>query len=160
VTSPRTALRVAVPAVVVVIAVEAIVSIAARWPYQWGGHGDPDKVLSEFVGHGGTALAPPLFLLVLLALVALGVQRRDRWGTVATVVLVPVSAILAVGAAGEATATPTADVSRAVLVAGGIFGTVVSLGLLALAVASLVVDRQQRRATSATGAASAAAAPR
>jgi hypothetical protein len=67
--SPESVLKRAVPAVLAIIVVEAVVSIAAGWPHQFAGKGQPDHVLAEFVG-SGTALAPPLVMVVLLALVA------------------------------------------------------------------------------------------
>ncbi|MGH3673853.1 MAG: hypothetical protein ACRDSH_25000, partial [Pseudonocardiaceae bacterium] len=69
------ALRVAVPVVTGVIIIEAIISIAARWPNQFGGHGHRDRVFAEFAGTNGTALAPPLTLLVILAVIAVALQR-------------------------------------------------------------------------------------
>lgn len=136
--SAQRSLRIAVPSVLAVIAVEAVVSVAARWPHQFGGPGRPDRVGADFVTSGGTALAPPLLLVVLLAVVALGVQAGSRWRIAATVLLLPVAAVLTVGALGEALAPATPDVPRAAQLAGGAVGAVLSLALLLLAGAALV----------------------
>jgi len=134
-----------VPSVVGTILIEVIISVAARWPYQFGGHGNRHHVLSEFVSSGGTALAPPLVLLIVLALIAVAVQRTDRWRTAATVLLIPVAAIMTVGAAGEAAAKSTPDVPRAVLIAGGLFGILLSVSLFGLAVTALTTRRARHR---------------
>ena len=52
----------AVRAVLALILVEAVISILARWPHQFGGSGDPHRMLQQFAG-SGTALAPPLFII-------------------------------------------------------------------------------------------------
>jgi hypothetical protein len=130
-------LRIAVPSVLAVVVVEAVVSIAARWPHQFGGHGRPDEVGADFVTGGGTALAPPLWLVVLLAVVTLGVQAGPRGRIAATVLLLPAAAVLTVGALGEALAPAGPDVPRAAQLTGGVVGVALSLLLLVLAGAAL-----------------------
>jgi hypothetical protein len=135
------ALCVAAPVVVVLVALGAVVSIVQGWPHQFGGQGDPAHVASEFLS-SGTALAPPLLVLVILALVAACVRRGDRWGTIACWALVPLSALMIVGSLGEALASPTDDVPRAVQVLDGVWGCVAGVVLAVLAIASL----RERRA--------------
>jgi hypothetical protein len=142
--SAQRSLRIAVPSVLAVIAVEAALSVAARWPHQFGGHGRPDQVAADFVTGGGTALAPPLLLVVLLAVVAVGIQARHRFRVAATVLLLPVAAVLTVGALGEALAPASPDVPRAAQLAGGVVGVALSLLLLVLAGAALT-DAWRRR---------------
>ncbi len=142
--SSMRALRVGVPIVVAVICAEAVLSIVAGWPYQFGGHGDPQRVLNEFASHG-TALAPPLFLFVPLVIVAVGVQLAGVWRVAAAVLLVPVAAVMSIGAAGEAFAAATPDVPRAVQVVGGGFDALMSLALLVVAVVAIVGVIQGRR---------------
>lgn len=121
---------VAAPVIAGLSVVGAVVSVLARWPHQFGGHGDPQHMLADFVS-SGTALAPPLAVLVLLVAASLVVRRRDRWGAVACVVLVVLSVLMVVGSLGEAFAAPTADVPRAVQVFSGVWGTIAG-GLLAV----------------------------
>jgi hypothetical protein len=135
--SSMRALRIGVPILVVVIAAEAVLSIAAGWPYQFGGQGDPHQVLGEFATHG-TALAPPLFLLVPLVVVALGLQLSRGWCVAAAILAVPLAALMTIGAAGEAFAAATPDVPRAVQIVGGGLDAVLSLALLIGAVAAIV----------------------
>jgi hypothetical protein len=145
------ALRVGVPILVVVIAAEAVLSIVAGWPYQFGGQGDPHKVLSDFASHG-TALAPPLFLLVPLVIVALGLQLSRGWRVAAAILLVPLAAIMTVGAAGETLAAATPDVPRAVQIVGGGLDTVLSVAMLITAVAAIVgvvLSRRERSSPAA-----------
>jgi hypothetical protein len=64
----------------ILMLIEAIGSIAAQWPAQFGGTGDPDEVASEFFSRG-TALAPPFVPLLLFAIFVVVARRTDRWGT-------------------------------------------------------------------------------
>jgi hypothetical protein len=137
-------LRLFTPVVLLLVAVEAVVSIAAGWPHQFNGSGDPDRVLAEFPG-SGTALAPPLLVVVVLALVAAGLQRPGTVRTVATVLTLPLAALMAVGSAGEALAPATPDVPRSVQLVGGGLDALLSVALLVLAVLALVEGRRARR---------------
>ena len=123
-------------------ALGAVLAVAARWPAQFGGSGDPDAVAAEFVARG-TATAPPLPLLVVVAGLALLARSRRWWGTAAVAGLCVVAVLTLVGSLGEALAPPTPDVPRAVLVASGAVGAAVSLALLAAGVLEL---RDRRRA--------------
>ena len=71
-------LRVLVLLALAVNAVAAAVSIDRGMPAEWGGvlDGDPDNVLSEWLGWRGTAIAPPLAIMVLLAVFAFASRRR------------------------------------------------------------------------------------
>ena len=123
-------LSVAAAVALTVWALGAGLSIAARWPAQFGGPGDPDAVAGEFVARG-TATAPPLPLLAVVAALALLARSRRWWGTAAVAGLCLVAGLTLVGSLGEALAPPTPDVPRAVLVASGAVGAAVSLALLA-----------------------------
>lgn len=135
-------LEIAVTVVLALIVIGAVVSIAERWPHQFGGHGDPDHMVTDFTATG-TALAPPLPILVLLAFVALTVGRRDRWGFLATIAVLPLAILMIVGSAGEGLAAPTTQIPRAVQWLDGAWG--VNAGVLVLAIASL----RERRTPSA-----------
>lgn len=140
----RPILRAAVPAVLAVVIVELVISVAAHWPLGTGRHGDPHRMLSDFASNG-TALAPPLFIVIALLVLAVGVQRSDRWGTAATVLLVPLAAVMAAGAAYDAGATANPHVPAAAQLIGGIVDTALSLLLLALAIAVLFTFRTGAR---------------
>jgi hypothetical protein len=142
--SSMRALRIGVPVLVLVIAAEAVLSVVAGWPYQFGGHGNPHQVLADFATHG-TALAPPLFLFVPLVLVALGLQLSRIWRVAAAILLVPVAALMTVGAAGEALAAATPDVPRVVQIVGGAADTILSAAMLITAVIALIGVVQARR---------------
>lgn len=131
---------------VVALVLGAIVSIAAGWPAQFGGQGDPDAVASEFLTRG-TALAPPPIPLVLFALCAFGVRRDDRLGTIATVGAVLLAGVFVIGSLGEAFASETPDVPRAALLASGVVGALLSLAVIATGIAHL---RERRTAATAT----------
>ena len=80
----------AAPVVVAFSYIGALVSIVAQWPHQYGGHGNRNHMLSDFVS-SGTALAPPLAFLVVFGVASLVVRRRDTWGTTAGVTLAALS---------------------------------------------------------------------
>ena len=134
-------LRIAVTVVLTIVIIGAVVSIAERWPHQFGGHGDPDQMVTDFIATG-TALAPPLPIIVVLAVVAATMGRVDRWGFVATAAVLPLAILMIVGAAGEGLAAPTTQVPRAVQWLDGAWGVAASVLLLVLAIASL----RERRA--------------
>jgi hypothetical protein len=116
--------------------VGAIVSIAAGWPAQFGGEGDPDAVASEFLTRG-TALAPPLIPLLLFVLCAFGARRDDRLGTIATIGAVLLAVAFVIGSLGEAFAPETPDVPRAALLASGVIGALFSLAVIVTGLARL-----------------------
>jgi cytochrome bd-type quinol oxidase subunit 2 len=126
------------------VVVAAAVSLVARRPHQFGGHGSRAHMLSDFL-QSGTALAPPLVILVILGLAAVLVRRRDGWGTVGCALVAVLSVSMVVGSLGEALAKATPDVPRPVQVFSGAFGCAAAIVLAALAVASIRERRAARR---------------
>jgi hypothetical protein len=137
-------LGLAAPAVFAVTVAAAAVSVIARWPYQFGGHGSRAHMLSDFL-KSGTALAPPLAILILLGVSAVLVRRRDAWGTVGSAVVAALSVLMVAGSLGEAFAKATPDVPQAVQAFSGAFGCAAALMLAILAVASIRERRAARR---------------
>lgn len=131
----------------VLMIVGAVVSIAAEWPAQFGGEGDPDEVASEFLSRG-TALAPPLAPLVLFAVFTALTMRRDVWGAVGIVGVMLLSLLFIVGSLGEAFAGPTPDVPRAALITSGVVGAFLSLVVLFAAIATF---RERKRLKTGPG---------
>jgi len=119
-------------AVFAFVCIEAIVSILARWPHQFTGQGNPDRVPREFL-YLGTLLAPPLPLLLLFGLSALLTGKEDRLGFIATLGMIPMLAVMAVGSLGEALSAPSPDVPRSTQLAGGLFGALLFLALAMIA---------------------------
>jgi hypothetical protein len=136
------ALRVAAPIVLVVVIVEAVVSLAERWPHRVGGVGNPRHMMGDFVTPG-TALAPPLSALVLLAVLCVGLQAGPRLRLWSTVLMVPLSVVMVVGALGELLAT-NPPVPAAVRWGAGVVAVGLSALLLVLAVVSLVAAWARR----------------
>jgi hypothetical protein len=58
----------------------ALISIAWKLPYEFGGTGDPDNVTQDFLTGGGTALSAPLVPLLIVAVFLILAARRDEWG--------------------------------------------------------------------------------
>lgn len=129
-------LSVAARIVAAVSVLTAAISIVARWPHQFGGRGDRNHMMADFA-NSGTALAPPLVILVVFVTASVLVGRLDRWGATACIVVLVVSIFMIVGAVGEGTAAATSDVPRAVQVFSGIWGAVAGTVLIALSAASL-----------------------
>lgn len=136
------ALRVAAPIVLVVVIVEAVVSLAQRWPHRFGGVGNPRHMMGDFVT-AGTALAPPLIAIVLLAVLCVGLQAGPRLRLWSTVLMVPLSVVMVVGALGELLAT-NPPVPAAVRWGAGVVAVGLSALLLVLAVVSLVAAWARR----------------
>jgi hypothetical protein len=103
----------------------ALLSVAFGWPAQFGGRGDPDNVAGELVVRG-TVTAPPVYLMVVLAGLALLAPSRKWWGTLAGVGLCLLAALTFVGSLGEALAPPTPDVPGGVLLASGVVGVLLA----------------------------------
>ncbi len=79
----------------------AFIAITQKVPYQFGGQGDPNNVLRDFVQGSGTAMWPPLGALAILALAALLVTRRGWLGNIGVIVLVLLGFLFMAGALGE-----------------------------------------------------------
>jgi hypothetical protein len=107
-----------------------VLAIAANWPAQFGGVGTDAgaEALTR-----GTALSAPLVPLLALAF-AIACLWRGAARMGAGVLAVVALAMLA-GSLGEAFAPATTDVPKAVLVASGVIGTVLSAAVLLLAAA-------------------------
>jgi len=121
-----------------------IVSIAAGWAAQFGGPGNPNNVAGEFLSRG-TALSPPLSVMVALAVFILLASSRRWWGTLGVVGLCLLAVLTFVGAMGEAFAPATPDVPRAVLVLSGVLGVVLCPPLLFFGIAELRERVRARR---------------
>ncbi|HWU57267.1 MAG TPA: hypothetical protein VN045_01010 [Microbacteriaceae bacterium] len=130
-------------AVLGVIILEAVVSLIARWPYQFNGPGSPDSVWQDFISNG-TALAPPLVLIVVLALITWGVHRSGTIQIVAGILLAVLALVMIVGAAGELLAPASADVPRAVQLIGGALNAALAIGLFVVTLRWLVARRRAR----------------
>ncbi len=92
-----------------VAAIETAIAVPERWPAQFGGKGDPTKMATQWITKG-TALSPPLFLLVamVVALVLVTFARRRSVAQAGTALAGLVGVIGIIGALGEllAAATP------------------------------------------------------
>jgi hypothetical protein len=115
----------------------AAVSIVARWPYQFMGEGNPDRVPQEFLSMG-TLLAPPLPLLLLFGASVLLIERNDRLGLVTTAGMIPMLGIMTVGSLGEALSAASPDVPHSVQVVGGIVGAIAYFALLVAVVKAIL----------------------
>lgn len=123
-------------ALFVVVLIGALVAIAAGWPAQFGGGGDPTDVASESLSRG-TALSPPL-APVLLFVVALALAvRAGTLGKIGTVLVMLVSVVFVVGGLGEAFAAPTPDVPKAALVLSGLLAVLFATGVIVAAIQRL-----------------------
>ena len=75
----------------------------------------------------------------------MGLQLSRIWRVAAAILLVPVAALMTVGAAGEALAAATPDVPRVVQIVGGAVDTILSAAMLITAVIALIGVVQARR---------------
>ena len=128
----------------VVWSLGTVVCIVAGWPAQFGGPGNPNEVAGEFLGRG-TALSPPLSVMVALVVFALLAPSRRWWGALGAVGLCLLAVATFIGSMGEAFAPSTPDVPRAVLVLSGVLGLVLCSALLATGIADLIDIVRSRR---------------
>ncbi|MEO6827153.1 MAG: hypothetical protein ABI255_07220 [Microbacteriaceae bacterium] len=129
--------------VLIVIVIEAVLSLIARWPYQFGGPGNPDAVWSDFISHG-TALSPPMFLIVVLAVLTLGVRLRGWVQLISGILLAVLSLAMTIGAAGELLSPTSADVPWVIQFVGSAINAVLAVALLAITAMWLVTRWRAR----------------
>jgi hypothetical protein len=124
--------------------IETVVGVLGDWPAQFGGGGDAAKIDTQWITKG-TALSPPLFLLLamLAALAAVRFARRALVRWLGLGVAVAVGVIGVVGSLGEMLAAATPDVPLGVQRAG-IIGVLVSVAVLAAAVPYARDGRRRR----------------
>ncbi len=65
-----------------VAVIGTVISIVYRLPYEFGGQGDPDNVLRDFIVGGGTALSPPMPPMILAVVFTILAPSRRWWGTI------------------------------------------------------------------------------
>ncbi len=128
----------------VVSTVGLVLAIIFQWPTQFDGSGNPNVTAGEVVT-GGTATSIPLGTWVALAVFAFLALSRRWWGTLAVVILCHLGVIFIIGGLGEAFATPTPFVPRAVLIASGVVAGLLGLTLLLSGIADLVDRARTRR---------------
>lgn len=62
-----------------------LVAVHKKLPYGLGGHGHPNDVWGDFVSGGGTALSPPLVIVIVFAVLIVLATRRGWVGVVGAV---------------------------------------------------------------------------
>ncbi len=124
-------------------AIETVVGVTERWPSQFGGTGDPDKIASQWITMG-TAISPPLFLFIAVILggvVAFAATRRS-WRVVGGGLITAVGLIGVVSTLGELLVAATPDIPRGVRWSS-LIGTALSLALAAAGVTLVRADDRQ-----------------
>lgn len=91
----------AVAANLVLMVLGAVVSIQQHLPYEFGGHGNPDRVAQDFFSGGGTAAAPPFVVIVALAVLGLLAAAAGRGAAIAVGLVGVLGIVGVVGFAGE-----------------------------------------------------------
>ena len=66
---------------IVFAGLSTIFAIANKLPYEFGGTGDPNTVVADSITHG-TAMSPPITVLILLVILAILTLRRGWLGIV------------------------------------------------------------------------------
>jgi hypothetical protein len=123
-----------------VLTVAAAIAVVLRWPGQFGSSGRPEDIALEAVTRG-TALSPPLPLLLAFVAALWLATRRHSGYEIGCVVLVLLSAVFLVGGLGEAMAPVTPDVPRTALVTSGIVSVLLSAAVVVIAVQRFLAGR-------------------
>jgi len=79
----------------------AVIAIMENRPAAAGGFSTGLPVLQDFLYGNGTAMSPPLYMLIALALFTVLAPRRDRWGTVGVGGLTIAGLLFGIGALVE-----------------------------------------------------------
>ena len=122
------------------LTVAAALAVLLRWPAQFGSPGRPEDVVLDAVTRG-TALSPPLPLVLGFVGALWLATRRHRGYGIGCVVLVLLSAVFLVGGLGEAMAPATPDVPRVALVTSGVVSVVLAGTVVVTAVQRFLAGR-------------------
>ena len=80
--------------------ISTVFAILNKLPYEFGGTGSPDTVAADSLTHG-TAISPPITVLILLAVLAILTSRRGWIGTVAIIGVILLAILFLVAGLGE-----------------------------------------------------------
>lgn len=95
-------------ALLLLAVIGTVIGIVARLPYQFGGQGDPERVMEDFLSKG-TAVSPPVVALLALIVGAFLATRAGALGRIGSGILALLSIVFVVATVGE-------------LIAAGAFG--------------------------------------
>jgi hypothetical protein len=120
-----------------VASLETAIAVVERWPAQFGGSSDPAKISTQWMSKG-TALSPPLFLLIamLVAIVLAAAARRVMVARLAAAIGLLTGLIGVVGSFGELLARATPAVPAGARDAA-VVGIVFSIAVVGVALAYL-----------------------
>lgn len=126
-----------------------VVSIVYKLPYEFGGRGDPNTVLTDFVAGGGTALSPPMPPTILAVVFTILARSRRWWGTVGVVGLCIFGSQYTIGESQEpivwrALRSSTFGPFEAVVVMLGVGGMLLGILVFLFGVMELI-DRVRER---------------
>jgi hypothetical protein len=127
-----------------------VISVAAGWPAEFGGVGDPENVLGEFPSRG-TLLAAPIAPLIVLVVGLVLALRGNRWlASLGLLALVVVPVLFVIGTLGEPLRPQASDPPVAFLI---VWRTVfIALSVALVVFAGLELWRRARGTPSAVSA--------
>ena len=107
----------------VVASIGTIIAIVENRPAEFASFSTGLPVAQDFLYGNGTAMSPPLYMLIALGILTVLAPRRDRWGGVGAVGLVIFGLFTVIGALGEPILLEilnpvTFDLTKAVIEAG------------------------------------------
>ena len=121
-------------AVLIANALATLLAVTLNWPSQFGGVVGTDAG-QEWLSRG-TAISAPLAPITCFVVMAILVRLSSWAGWLGIGLTFLTSVLVLVGGMGELVAEPTADVSRAVLVAAGVGWAVVAAVFVVLGIAA------------------------
>jgi hypothetical protein len=126
--------------VAALLTVGAALAVVLQWPDQFGSPGSPENVAEEAVLRG-TALSPPLLLVLSFVGALCLATRRHRGYGPGCAALVLLSAAVLVGGLGKAMAPATPDVPQAALMISGVVSVVLAGTVVVTAVQRFLAGR-------------------
>ncbi len=134
----------------ILASIGTVVSIVYKLPYEFGGRGDPNTVLRDFVAGGGTALSPPMPPMILAVVFTILAPSPRWWGTVGVVGLCIFGSQYAIGESQEpivwrALRSSTFGPFEAVVALLGVGGMLLGILVFLFGVMELIDRVRERR---------------
>jgi len=122
---------------VAAMVINTLIALHYKWPAMFDAPGDPRTIMRDFVWYG-TRISPPVPGLLILTLSGILALHSGWRGVLATLLLVVLSILVTIAAAGEPAGLPPNDVPQVAWFVIGAIGRYAPILLITLGVAELI----------------------